>query len=359
MSAPTLSKAAWRLGCLLLVLAASLRSSPVLAQSAPARVLFREARQLMDKERFDEACPKLEESLRLDHGMGTQFNLAHCWEKLGRTASAWGLFLDVTAAANAANQPKREAAARLRANALEPQLSRVLIDVREPATGLTVLRAGEEIGRAAWSTAMPVDPGTYAIEASAPGRISWSQEVSVVAPGETVTVIIPELQNEQPEASAVVTDTAPRENATVRIQDEPAGGIGTGRFVTSSVLAAVGVAGIVTGTLFGLKASSETSAARKLCSAGPSGTLCSRDQDLPEFDGGLAERSEMEKHRQQADRAAVISYVGWGVGAAGLAASAIVFLTAPEQHDKSESARLRMDPLLAPGLIGTSLSGSF
>jgi len=31
--------------------------------------------------------------------MGTQFNLAHCWEMGGRTASAWGLFLDVAAAA--------------------------------------------------------------------------------------------------------------------------------------------------------------------------------------------------------------------------------------------------------------------
>src|SRR5687768_2018720 len=74
------------------------------SDSAAARALFAEGRSLMEGERFAEACPKFEESLRLDDGMGTQFNLAHCWDKLGRTASAWALFLDVAAAARAGNQ---------------------------------------------------------------------------------------------------------------------------------------------------------------------------------------------------------------------------------------------------------------
>ena len=88
--------------------------------SAAARTLFHEARTLMDKGRHVEACPKLEESLRLDHGIGTQFNLAHCWEKLGRTASAWGLFMDAASASAAAGQRKRAKAAEQRAASLEP-----------------------------------------------------------------------------------------------------------------------------------------------------------------------------------------------------------------------------------------------
>src|SRR5262245_43042215 len=79
---------------------------PVAAQSVSgqARTLVREARKLMEKGHHAEACPKLEESLRLDPGIGTQFNLAHCWEQIDRTASAWGLFMDVAAAAGAAGQ---------------------------------------------------------------------------------------------------------------------------------------------------------------------------------------------------------------------------------------------------------------
>src|SRR5262245_32588034 len=82
-----------------LVLGGAPRRAVAQSDSAGARALFAEGRALMDKDRYEEACPKFEESLRLDPGMGTQFNLAHCWEKLGRTASAWALFLDVAAAA--------------------------------------------------------------------------------------------------------------------------------------------------------------------------------------------------------------------------------------------------------------------
>ena len=74
------------------VLAFAVALSPLFATSAraqssgststQARALFREARKLMDKGKFEEACPKLEASLRLDDGMGTRFNLAHCLEKL-------------------------------------------------------------------------------------------------------------------------------------------------------------------------------------------------------------------------------------------------------------------------------------
>jgi tetratricopeptide (TPR) repeat protein len=108
--------------------------------SAGARALFQEGRSLMEAERYEEASPKFEESLKLDNGIGTQFNLAHCWEKLGRTASAWALFLDVAAAAKADNQEKREAAARERAKALEPRLTRMRIDVSEGVPGMKIER---------------------------------------------------------------------------------------------------------------------------------------------------------------------------------------------------------------------------
>jgi hypothetical protein len=344
-----------RLGGFLVLLC--LASNPGLARaqspSATARVLFRDARVLMDKGRFDQACPKLEESLRLDHGMGTQFNLAHCWEQLGRTASAWGLFLDVAAAASAAGQPKRESAARARADAIEPKLSRVLIQVKDPAPGLVVTRGGEELGRGSWGTAVPVDPGTHAIEAHAPGMLPWATELEVSKPGETATLVIPALQAEKvdipTEAPIAEGDEQPPEPA------DTGGGISTGRAVTSVVLAAVGVGGLVTGTIFGLKANSETAAAKELCDGGETGNVCDRDPD-----GGTAEQAELDEHREKADSAALISYIGWGVGAAGLISSAIVLLTAPDEAPPpEEAASLRIQPVFGPGFVGTGLSGTF
>jgi hypothetical protein len=328
------------------------------SSSAAARVLFRAARALMDKGRFAQACPKLEESLRLDDGMGTQFNLAHCWEQIGRTASAWGMFLDVAAAASAAQQRKREVAARARADALEPKLTRILIQVAEPVPdGLVVKRSGEEVGHGSWGAAVPVDPGPIQIEASAPGRLPWATEVEAIGTAETVTVNIPVLEEEKVEVPAEVQVVA---EEPAPVTNDSGTGIGTGRIVTSTVFAVLGVGGVITGTIFGLKANSETAAARELCVGGESGSVCNRDENLATFDSGAAEMSELEEHRKSADRAALIGYIGWGVGAAGLVGSALILLTAPSGGEPdAESAGLRLDPLFAPGFVGTGLSGEF
>ena len=66
---------------------------------APALVLFKEARALVGDGKYAEACPKFEQSLALEVGVGTQFNLADCWEHIGRTASAQKLFLGAAASA--------------------------------------------------------------------------------------------------------------------------------------------------------------------------------------------------------------------------------------------------------------------
>jgi hypothetical protein len=341
-------------------------STPALAQtaSANARLLFREARQLMSKGKFEEACPKLEESRRLDDGMGTQFNLAHCWEKVGRTTSAWSLFLDVASAANAAGQKKRETAARQRANALEPKLTRIQIDVSHPAPGLTVRLAGQELGKAAWGTAMAVDPGSQRLEASAPGRLTWSDEVQVSGPGQTVKVTIPTLEFEkvepEPESPRVAQGKKAKPEVSEPERDE-GGGMSTARVASATLLAVVGVGGLATGTWYGLQANSETAKAKELCNGGDQGRSCDRGLGQPNFDGGTAERSEVLDHREKADRNALISYIGWGVGGAGLLASVIVIWTAPSDGGggSEDEASLKLVPNLSASSLGATLSGKF
>ncbi len=97
------------------------------ADTAAAQALFDAAKQLMAQGKYADACPRLEESQRLDPGIGTQFNLAACYEQLGRTASAWSMFLEVAGASKAAGQLEREKVARQRAAALEPRLIRLTI----------------------------------------------------------------------------------------------------------------------------------------------------------------------------------------------------------------------------------------
>ncbi|MEO5725801.1 MAG: hypothetical protein ABI134_29835 [Byssovorax sp.] len=165
-----------------LVLAASLAlvsaGRPALAQSTSekaAQTAFDDGMKLLDKGKTAEACPKLEESQRLDPAMGTQFRLAECWEKLGRTASAWALFRQVASEAQAAGRADRATVSVARAAALEPRLTRILILVAPSARvpGLIVRRDGAVVEEALWGRGVAVDPGDHLISATAPGKKSW------------------------------------------------------------------------------------------------------------------------------------------------------------------------------------------
>jgi hypothetical protein len=164
---------------------------------AAAQALFNEGKALAAAGRYGDACPRFEESQRMAPAIGTRFNLADCQEHIGKTASAWANFLGVAAAAKAAGQPDREAAARDRANRLEPRLSRLAILVPDASrlTGLAVQRDGQELGAAQWGEAVPVDPGTHAVVAKAAGKRDYEVDVDVQGEGATARVSIPALQD--------------------------------------------------------------------------------------------------------------------------------------------------------------------
>src|SRR5258706_859613 len=174
------------------LLAVLTRAGDALASDpSAAQALFDQSKQLVSAGRFAEACPKLEESQRLDPGMGTLFHLADCDEHIGKTASAWAAFLDVAAQARAAGQGARERIARDRATALEPSLARMTILGGAVTTvpGLEVRRDGVVIGKGQWGAALPVDPGQHEIRAAAPGKLAWTGMVRVDVHGrETVTL---------------------------------------------------------------------------------------------------------------------------------------------------------------------------
>src|SRR6185369_16874031 len=119
-----LARAAIAMGISAALLASGAARADLSSDKAAAEALFNHAKQLVKEGKLSEACPKFEESLRLDPGIGTLLYLADCLEKSGKTASAWARFLEAAAAAKAANQADRETKARQRAAALEPKLSR-------------------------------------------------------------------------------------------------------------------------------------------------------------------------------------------------------------------------------------------
>lgn len=154
----------------------------------------------MEQGRAADACPRFEESERLEPAIGTRFHLASCYESLGKLASAHALFLDVAAEAAQREQAEREKVARERARAVEPRLSRLTIEVPFASSpALRVERDGALVGSAQWGLPVPVDPGVHRVTASAPGREPWVAEVTVPADAGVTRVNVPPLaEHSQP-----------------------------------------------------------------------------------------------------------------------------------------------------------------
>src|SRR5688572_26350009 len=148
---------------------------------AQAQALFEEGRRLLDEGETAQACPKLAASTRLEPRVASKLSLASCYERLGRTASAWREYQEVAALAAKAGESEwqREMYAIERVTVLEKKLVRLTITVAETTPGLVIQRNGEMVPPAQLGVAVPVDPGDQLISASAPGKATWSRTVKI------------------------------------------------------------------------------------------------------------------------------------------------------------------------------------
>jgi hypothetical protein len=184
----------------LVVIAASGVSAPASAQPAPpgrpaAETLFREGRKLMDEGHYEEACPKLAESNRIEPAGGTLLNLAMCHEFTGKTATAWAEYQQALGQARKAGRGDREKMALQHAAALVPKLSHLTVSIPAPAAvpELVVTLDGAALDPAELGTPIPVDPGLHSVTAAAPGRQRWETQVQVGIRGDARSVTIPVL----------------------------------------------------------------------------------------------------------------------------------------------------------------------
>lgn len=194
------------------------------ARGTEAEALFREGKRLLEAKDFDRACPKLAESYRLDPATGALLALAICQEGAGKLASAWASYAEVAARSKNEGRADREKAARRKVAALEPKLSMLTIAVPEATevSGLRVERDGDEVARATWGVAVPVDPGEHRIDASAPGRRSWHQPITFGRTAERkglevpVLALIPKAAPPAPPAPPIVRREAPDSSPPAR-----------------------------------------------------------------------------------------------------------------------------------------------
>jgi hypothetical protein len=316
--------------------AAPLRAPLFADDPAAAQALFTDAKRLMSAGKYTDACPKLEESDRASPAIGTKFNLADCYEHVGKTASAWAGFLSVAAAAKNTNQPAREKAARDRAKALEPKLSRIAIVVQEAVGGLEVKRDDEVIGSVQWGEALPVDPGQHTLTAKAPGKRAWKTIVEIAAGPGSVKVIIPALESEPTPPPAPVAAAAPPPSPAT-----PAPAESSSSNALPWVLVGVGAAALIGGGVLWVVRSNDLSSLQAEC--GPSGNQCPASAS-----GDISNGKTFD----------IVSVALFAVGGAAVLGGAGVLLFGGHSS-ASTGATARLLPVGQPGGAGLRLEGSF
>ncbi len=260
-----------------------------------------------------EACPLLEESQRLDPGLGTQFNLAACYEAVGKLASAYNLFEQVATQARARSQGEREQVARTRAAAVQPKLSRLSIVVSAAQVDrVQVDRDGANVARSELGVAVPVDSGMHQIRAYGPGLTEWVSQIDVPSDARLHTLVVPPL------AEKVLEPIAASPAAVTGDASEAESFWAPTHRKVGLIAAGVGVLGIGVGSIFGLRAIDKADESDRLG--------CAR-ATCPTPDGVEA--------RDEAQVAGNVATVSMIAGLAGLATAAILFLVVDGTNDNA------------------------
>jgi hypothetical protein len=304
------------------------------SNSATAQALFDEARKLMAQGKLAEACPKLQESQRLDPGTGTLLNLATCYERQGKLATAWSKYLEAAASALAAHRADRARFAREQAAKLAPKVSKLVINVAagDATPGLEVKRDGTVVGQPQWGVSVPVDPGEHRVSASAPNRKPWETSAMIKTGGPLLTIDVPELvassSAASPQARAVVAVGASHRAGTPPPStdvSEESSGLGTQR-VLALVAGGVGIAAFGVDGVFFFRSKAKRDEAAGHCNGDnrcdPTG-LDLRDQAIA------------------AGNVATISSI---VGAIGIVGGAALWITAPSSGKSGSTPRVGVSP---------------
>lgn len=289
------------------------------AQTAPtekSEQLSTEAKRLAAEGKYADACPMFEESQRLEPAIGTQLDLADCYEKTGRAATALALFHEVVRIAQLSGKAERQDAAEERVAALEHAVPRIRVTPPSSPTAaeLATRIDGKLIDRDILTRGLAVDPGEHVVKVDATGYQSWTT-TATVAPaggdaGRVFEIVVPALQPVAPVLVAPVEPPAAPYSPPSKLR--PIG----------FAMMGVGAIGIGAGVIFGFSAISRRN------QAGCDGNDCS---------GAPIGSGDTLRDAQSSATASTICFIGGGLLAAGGVA---LFVLAPRGSTTRASARM-------------------
>ncbi len=330
--------------------AACVLLAPRLAQAdAPsaAETLFREGRALLDAKKYDEACPKLAESQKLEPGAGTLLALALCHEGQGKPATASRELKEASELGRRNGRNDLAGAADKRARALEASVPHLVVHLPEQeAASYRVRCDGEPVAEA--GAPLALDPGEHRVEVSANGKLPRSYVVRISGAG-TTEIVVEKLEDAARPSPIAASKPKTASTRPIVTTAEPlrstAENRGGAQRTVGLVLVGAGVVGLGAGAWFGGQALSQSGESKRLC---PTGDACA--------DSG-------NDANDRAKESFKVSVVSLAAGTAALTAGAIVYFLAPDASSargdgKSPRRTARVVPSAGPtgaslGIVGT------
>jgi hypothetical protein len=299
----------------------------VLGQSdrAAAESLARVGRGLMGLGQYDEACPKLEQSIEAFPSGGTAMSLGECREKQGKVASAWAAYRHAMTHYRVADDPELHKAQN-RAQRIEALVPKLTMVAAQRLMTMSVYRDDTKFGVGVFGVPLAVDPGVHEIRVEADGFESWTTTVQLKA-SERLTVTVPALKPQVKKKKQVVVR---------RRQQGPL-------FLAGVITGAAGVATIGIGAILGI------AAARDITTVESDDSLCGDDHQCTPAGRDLVDAAESK---------AVASTIAFAVG--GIAVAAGFTLVVIESSTRTDGGdAVAIVPLVVPRGGGLSVHASF
>ncbi|MGK3960751.1 type IV pilus biogenesis/stability protein PilW [Sorangium sp. So ce1667] len=313
--------------CLSSALAAASAASA--ADPDPAQAAFDRGVAHMEAGRFDEGCPAIEASQKLDPRPGTLFTLAECEALRGRLATALARFDEYLALyptltpKQQQNQGDREKVAREQRATLARDAPAISLSLPPDAPPAAVVKLdGQVVAPTAIGSLIQVDPGTHSIALQVPGG-PVSERIERLGKGEKKHV-----------ALTLAVPRPPPPPAHTRRAPAPDTGAG-GRRVAVYLAGGLGLVGLAVGGVTGALAMERKAVVDKSCA----GTACNHE--------GKTAADAMKA-------LGLASTIAFGVGIAGVGGAAVLLLTEP----KATSAGASSGAWLAAGVAPVGSGGA-
>lgn len=214
------------------------------ASKARADKLFEDGRNYLQSKEYALACTAFEQSQQADAAIGTQLNIALCYEEWGKLAKAYKAYVEAARQAKA-KKDNREKVARKKVTEIEPKLARLRVSIPPSVDPYSIfLFDDQETTREELVEERLVDAGNHTVEvrvAGSPPKVTAIQ----IAAGENKSVTIEVPAAVVTTTSQGTTTTTPPAHTAVETRPRKKGKLYGGIGLAVGGAAAVGIASYV------------------------------------------------------------------------------------------------------------------